>query len=52
MTKDNKEKKLIAKRDFLICQNEFLFKIEKGDDIKELKIPEQFIQNLKTENVI
>lgn len=40
----------IAKRDFVIHQNEFHFEIKEGDDLSE--IPERFHQNLKTEQVI
>lgn len=40
----------IAKRDFLIVQNEIRIEIRKGDDLAA--IPERFVQNLKTEGVI
>lgn len=43
-------RKLKAKKDFVILQNEFHFDIKKGDDLS--KIPECFHQNLKTEKVI
>ena len=42
--------KLIAKRDFTICQNEHFIEIKAGDDISS--VPEKFIENLKTEKVI
>jgi len=41
---------LIAKKDFVIRHNEYFFEIKEGQDISH--IPEQFIQNLKTEKVI
>jgi len=44
------EKTLIAKRDFVIFQNDFRADIKKGDDLSE--IPEIYHQNLKTEGVI
>lgn len=40
----------LAKRDFVIHQNEFHFEIKRGEDLSE--IPERFYQNLKTEGVI
>lgn len=43
---------VIAKRDFVICQNEILIKIKKGDDLLALQVPERFFPNLKTEGVI
>lgn len=46
--------KLIAKRDFIIVQhdgeNEHKYEIKEGDDVSYL--PEQFLKNLKTEEVI
>lgn len=42
--------KRVAKRDFVIHQNEYHFEIKAGDDLSH--IPELFIENLKTENVI
>jgi len=49
---ENKAIKILAKKDFTICHNEVFIKIKKGDDIETLKIPEKFMQNLETENVI
>jgi hypothetical protein len=46
------QKKIIAKRDFVIHQNDVHIEIKEGDDINELNIPERFIVNLKTEKVI
>ena len=43
---------LIALKDFLIFQNDYKQEIKKGDNISVLNIPEKFIENLKTENVI
>ena len=48
--KPARRSKKIAKKDFVIHQNEFHFEIKKGDDLRD--IPERFHQNLKTENVI
>lgn len=45
-------KDMIAKKDFYIVQNKINIKIKKGDDIAKLKIPERFLQNLKTEKII
>lgn len=54
--KDSESKKatssVIAKKDFVICQNDCFLEIKKGDKIDDLKIPTKFIQNLKTEQVI
>lgn len=50
--KDEKAKKvskLIAKKDHVIKHNEHYIEIKKGD---EVKVPEKFIETLKTENVI
>ena len=43
--------KLIAKRDFLIVQNQHFYDIKKGDDIEKLKVPLKFYDNLKTEKI-
>lgn len=45
-----KEKKLIAKKDFRIVQNDVDIVIKEGDELEN--IPEKFIENLKTEGVI
>ena len=45
-----KEKRITAKRDHLIVQNDFRFDIKKGDDLSE--IPERFYETLKTEKII
>ena len=47
-----KKDKMIAKKDFLIVQNDERYDIKKGDDIVELKVPKKFHDNLKTEQVI
>jgi hypothetical protein len=41
---------MIAKKDFVIHQNEHHYEIKKGDDVSD--IPKQFHANLKTEEVI
>ena len=41
---------LIAKKAFVICQNEYLRKIQEGEDVSD--VPERFLVNLKTEGVI
>jgi hypothetical protein len=48
----NKIKKNIAKKDFVICQNEYYIVIKKDDDIDSLNIPDVFTANLIKENVI
>lgn len=50
--KVEKSKKIIAKKDFVICQNEHYYEIKKGDNITELNIPSRFYENLTTENII
>ena len=45
-----KKIKSVAKKDFVICQNEFLRKIKKGDDLSD--IPKVYVQNLETEGVL
>ena len=45
-----KSKKLKAKKDFLIVQNDERYDIKEGEDISD--IPAKFHANLKTENVI
>ncbi len=47
-----KNDKIIAKKDFLIVQNNERYNIKEGDDIIKLKIPKRFHINLKTEQVI
>ncbi len=49
-TKKENKPKLIAKRDFKIVHNQYVFEIKQGDDIGY--IPEMFLCNLKVENVI
>ena len=39
-----------AKKDFVISFNDYHREIKEGDDLSD--VPEMFIQNLKTENVI
>ena len=48
---EKKEKvvKLIAKKDWLIVQNDERHEIKKGD---EVKVPKRFLVALKSENVI
>lgn len=49
--KDKKEKSdMIAKKDFVITQNEYVKEIKKGDDLS--KVPSIYHANLKTENVL
>lgn len=50
MKDKDKDKDIIAKKDFIICQNKYFFDIKKGDDIT--KLPKQFYKNLITEGVI
>lgn len=52
MEKEKTTKKIIAKKDFVICHNEHHFVINKGDDIIKLGVPKVFHENLKTERVI
>lgn len=40
----------LAKKDFVICQNEYFREIKAGDDLSD--VPEKFSQNLKTEGVL
>ena len=47
--KKDKVKKLIAKKDHVIFQNDERYDIKKGD---EVKVPEKFLEVLKTEKVI
>jgi hypothetical protein len=47
--KKSSGKKLIAKKDHLIVQNEVRIEIKKGD---EVKVPKKFLEVLKTEKVI
>ena len=47
---EKKSRAPIAKRDFVIHQNEVHIEIKAGDDLSN--VPERFWQNLKTENVI
>ena len=47
--KKKKVKKLIAKKDHLIVQNEVRIEIKKGD---EVEVPKRFLEVLKTEKVI
>ncbi len=45
-------KPMIAKKDFIIVQNEERYEIKEGDDISELQIPERFYENLTIEGVL
>lgn len=40
---------MIAKKDFIICHNEYFKTIKAGDDLSD--IPEMYLQNLKIEQV-
>lgn len=51
-SKKTAKKNIIAKKDFLIVQNNERYDIKKGDDIEKLEIPSRFLVNLKTEKVI
>ena len=44
-----KDKELIAKKDWIIVQNDIRIEIKKGDVVD---VPEMFLVTLKTENVI
>ena len=46
---EKKVKKLIAKKDHLIVQNDVRIEVKKGE---EVKVPERFLETLKTEKVI
>lgn len=43
-------KKLVAKKDFKIVHNEYVRDIKVGDDLSD--VPEMYIQNLKSEQII
>lgn len=43
--------KMVAKKNFVICQNDFYLEIKQGDKIDQKKC-KKFIENLKTEKVI
>jgi hypothetical protein len=43
-------KRMIAKRDFVIHQNDVHIEIKAGDDLSS--VPEKYLENLKTESVI
>lgn len=49
-TIEKTKSRLIAKRDFVIHQNEHHIEIKAGDDLSN--VPKMFLENLKTENVI
>lgn len=42
----------IAKKDFVIRQNQYHIVIKKGDKLTPKVIPKQFFYNLKIENII
>lgn len=44
------EKARIAKKDFVICQNQYRREIRSGEDISD--VPEVYLPNLKTEGVL
>lgn len=56
MSKEKKETqkviKKIAKKDFVICHNDYYCRINKGDDLNSLNIPEIYNNNLKKEEVL
>lgn len=41
---------LVAKRDFVICHNDYCRAIKEGDDLSD--VPEMYLENLKTEGVL
>lgn len=48
--KEDEVLKLIAKKDFEICHNDYYRKIKVGDDLSD--VPKKYLENLKTEKVI
>jgi len=53
MENDNQEFELMdqtAKKDFIICRNDYYREIKEGDDLSD--IPLMYYANLKTEKVI
>lgn len=48
--KKPKSKGSIAKKDFVICHNEYYREIKKGDDISD--VPSKFKSNLKIEGIL
>lgn len=42
--------RLLAKKDFVVSQNDFHLEIKEGDNLVD--VPERFLENLKTEGVI
>ncbi len=51
-TDSNTAAKRVAKRDFVLCFNEYFFDIKSGDDLDALGVPHMFNMNLRTEKVI
>lgn len=49
-TIEKTKSRLIAKRDFVIHQNDVHIEIKAGDDLSS--VPEKYLENLKTEAVI
>jgi hypothetical protein len=49
---DTHKNEMIAKRDFLIVQNDVRIEIKEGDDLSVMNIPAEYMENLKTEGVI
>lgn len=49
--KSKKEKKFVAKKDFVIAQNDFIYIIKEGDEVNKKELS-KFWENLKTEKVI
>jgi hypothetical protein len=49
---DTKPKKMIAKKDHVIFQNNYKIIIKKGDDLAKKDIPEHFLITLETEQII
>lgn len=47
---DKKAGDLIAKKDFVIHQNDFHREIKKGENLSD--IPERYLQNLKVEGIL
>ena len=49
---EKKKSKNLAKKDFIINQNDVFISIKKGEDLDKLDIPSRFNETLKTEKVI
>jgi hypothetical protein len=49
-SRQRESQKLIAKKNFVLCQNEYIRVIKEGDDLAD--VPERFHPNLVTEGVL